>query len=288
MDRGYDTRSPIQKKSSVPRTVAFFRLYLITLGIFALCGLFLVIAYAPLFRIQGVVVSGASDEQNQNIKVYILKALEGSWHTLLPLNSVVSVPTQSFEKNTRETFPFVRDITITKSGVGTLTVQVDPRVPTYTFCEIDSCVTLDDTGIIFGLEKKSEGLPIIEGDISDFVKRSLVGQKEQIVFGGYLLDQTSLTSLDKAVSFLKSENFHIKKIQLLSLGFFDVTAVDSVTGKESNFRFREGAKLQQSLEELKLAFDRGLLEKIRTTQVEYVISYVPQKVIYKSIAESRE
>lgn len=285
MDRGYDTRSPIQKKSSVPRTVAFFRLYLISLTIFTALGIFLVIAYTPLFRIQEVVVTGAESFQNESIQAYTVKLLEGNWRTIIPMHSVVSVPTQSIEKSIAETFPFIHGVSVFRRNMSSVEVVIRPRVSAYTFCEGNDCVVIDDNGVIFDVLERSEEKQIIEGDISDFVKRSLVGESQEIVFGAYILPQGPLASLRKATSFLKAERFEVKKIELLPLGFFDIVTVEPISQKQLVFRLRDSSRLDQNLEELKLAFGRGLLEKIQTTPIEYVISYVPQKVIYKTSKE---
>ena len=91
MDRGYDTRSPIQKKSSLPRTFSLFRTYILVALLFFVASVSLVIAHAPLFQIRTVMVSGAMITPNENVQIYIAKALEGNWRVIFPLNSVISI-----------------------------------------------------------------------------------------------------------------------------------------------------------------------------------------------------
>lgn len=285
MDRGYDTRSPIQKRSSIPRTIAFFRLYTIVFFLFLLVGVFLIFAHSSVFKVDSIFVSGGTDVENQNVQAYVVKVLEGSWQTILPLNSSISLPGKTIEKKITATFPIIKNAEVKWSGVSKIDIRIDLRLPEYAFCEEDNCVLVDADGIVFALSNRLEGIEIVEGSLSDFMKRSLEVDTKKLELGKPFLDEVNLSSLHKTSTLLKSQNFEIKHVRLFPLGFFDVQAVELSSKKEVEFRFRDNPKVDQQLQELKLAFDKGLLEKVKSEHVQYVISYIPQKVIYRNIKE---
>ena len=281
MDRGYDTRSPIQKKSSLPRTLALFRGYVFfTIALFFV-GFFFVVAYTPLFKIRAVYVFGSVMTPNENIQTYVAKVLEGNWRTLIPFNTVVGVPTKTVEEGILKSFPSVQNVQVSRKGFSYIEVLVSEKTPLFSFCEGQNCVFIDDKGIIFGLSKNSTNTTI-EGSPAQFVRRSASVEGDTLMLGRELLSQGNRNALNKVIIFLGSKNFSVKKITLQPLGFFDVTATVSSVQNSLEFRFRDNKKLDQQLQELHLALEKGLYEKIMQNQVEYVISYIPQKVIYKN------
>ena len=281
MDRGYDTRSPIQKKSSLPRTFALFRGYVFfTIALFFI-GFFFVVVYTPLFKIRAVYVSGSMMTPNENIQAYVAKVLEGNWRTLIPFNTVVGVPTKTIEEGILKSFPSVEKVDVNRKGFSYIEVLVVEKNPVFSFCEEQNCVFIDDKGIIFGLSKNSTNT-IIEGSPAQFVRRSASAEADTLMLGRELLSQGNRNALNKVITFLESKKLSVKKITLQPLGFFDVVVTDSSTQNSLEFRFRDNKKLDQQLQELHLALEKGLYEKIMQNQVEYVISYIPQKVIYKN------
>lgn len=281
MDRGYDTRSPIQKKSSLPRTFALFRGYVFFTTALFFLGFFFVVAYTPLFKIRAVYVSGSIMTPNENIQTYIAKVLEGNWRTLIPFNTVVGIPTKTIEESILKSFPSVENVAVNRKGFSYIEVSVVEKIPVFSFCQEQNCVFVDNKGIVFGLSKNSS-YTIIEGSPAQFVRRSASIERDTLLLGRELLSEENRNALNKVISFLASKNFSIKKITLQPLGFFDVTVTANSTQNSLEFRFRNNKKLDQQLQEFHLALEKGLYEKIMQNQVEYVISYIPQKVIYKN------
>lgn len=282
MDRGYDTHSPIQKKSSLPRTFALFRVYILsTLFLFAL-SFSLVVAYAPLFHIRSIIVEGSVITPNENIQIYVTKIIEGNIRNIFPFDSSVSIPVKTLEKNIKDTFSSVASVHIDRVGLSQIYVYITERMPTQVYCKNDKCVLIDEKGIVFTTTSRHADLEEISGSPAEFLRRSSTVATDRLGFGEPLLPLASQSTLDKVRNFLINQGFIIKKTSLLALGFFDmkVTYRDSQT--EVEFRFRETKKLDEQIGELQLAFDKGLRQKIIENTVEYVISYVPQKVIYKN------
>ncbi len=283
MDRGYDTRSPIQKKSSLPRTFALFRAYiLVTLFLFGI-SIFFTIAYAPLFEIRSVVVSGGEITPHENVQAYVSKVLEGNWQTLLPVGSTVSIPVRALEKNITKIFPSVKLVEIDRVGLSEIHISITDRVSVYSYCKDTNCVLIDQEGIISAIDlKKDFPLPTIEGNTAEFTRRSSVKTIESLALGEPLLQTSQRISLEKVRAFLVSQGFIIQRIQLNSLGFFDVFAVYENGGHKLEFRFRDNKRIETQIRELQLALEKGLHQKILENKVSYVISYIPQKVIYKN------
>lgn len=281
MDRGYDTRSPIQKKSSLPRTFALFRGFIFFTALLFLIGTFIVVAYAPLFAIRTVYVVGSVITPSENIQTYVAKVLEGNWRTVVPFDTVIGVPTETIEKGILKSFPSVESVKVTRKNFSGVEVLVSEKIPTSSFCEGRACVLLDNKGILFALSNGSEYMAI-EGSPAEFARRSASTTQDTLTLGSQLLSQERRYSLEKVNSFLASKNFVIKKITLQPLGFFDVSVTLPAMSSSVEFRFRDNKKLDQQIQELYLALEKGLYEKIMQNKVEYVISYVPQKVIYKN------
>lgn len=281
MDRGYDTRSPIQKKSSLPRTFALFRGYIFFTTALFFIGFFFVVAYTPLFKIRAVYVSGSTMTPNENIQAYVAKVLEGNWRTLIPFNTVVGVPTKTIEEGILKSFPSVENVQVSRKGFSYIKVLIVEKIPMFSFCEEGNCVFVDDKGVVFGLSK-NDPHTIIEGSPAQFVRRSASIEKDTLMLGRELLPEKNRNELNKAISFLAAKNFLVKKITLQPLGFFDVEVTPNGVQNNLEFRFRDNKKLDQQLQELHLALEKGLHEKIMQNKVEYVISYIPQKVIYKN------
>ena len=282
MDRGYDTRSPIQKKSSLPRTFTLFRVYILAALVLFGVSLSLVIAHAPLFEIRTVVVSGAMITPNENIQMYIAKVLEGNWRAIFPLNSVVSIPIKTLQKNITTTFPSVASLRIDRVGFSQIQVSLVERIPVQTYCREENCVLIDKDGIIFATGGSLMDIEKIQGSPSEFLRRSATTSHDTLTFGTPLLPLASRISLDKARTFLVARGFQVANVSLSPLGFFDVTAIHKDSQSKVEFRFRDTKKIDEQIGELHLAFEKGLRQKIIDNTVEYVISYVPQKVIYKN------
>lgn len=281
MDRGYDTRSPIQKTSSLPKTFALFRVYIISVLLVMFVAVFFVCAYAPVFNIRSVHASGSSITPDETIEVYAAKVLEGNWRAIIPFNTSVGVPVKTLEESILKTFPSIEKVFVDRAGVSGLHISLTERTPQLVYCRGNDCAMVDGKGTVFALSERV-GYEIIEGSPAQFMRRSATTTEDAIVLGEILLSQFYKTSLDKTRDFLISNNFAVRKISLAPLGFFDVAAVSSDASMEVQFRFRANEKLDQQLYELQLAFDKGLLQKINNQEVEYVISYIPQKVIYKN------
>lgn len=281
MDRGYDTRSPIQKKSSLPRTFALFRGYVFFTTALFFIGFFFVVVYTPLFKIRAVYVSGSTMTPNENIQAYVAKVLEGNWRTLIPFNTVVGVPTKTIEEGILKSFPSVEKVEVNRKKFSYIEVFIVEKKPVFSFCEEQNCVFVDDKGIVFGFSK-NDSHTIIEGSPAQFVRRSASIEKDTLMLGRELLPEKNRNELNKAISFLAAKNFLVKKITLQPLGFFDVEVTPNGVQNNLEFRFRDNKKLDQQLQELHLALEKGLHEKIMQNKVEYVISYIPQKVIYKN------
>lgn len=282
MDRGYDTRSPIQKKSTVSRAFTLFRVY--TASFFVLTGivLFFILSHAPLFKIRTVIVEGGAITANEFIQVYISKIIEGNSRTFMPFNSIISIPISQIKIDTKKTFASVDSIEIQRKGLSTLHVYITDKVPVQVYCKNESCVLLDNKSTVVGLATNQDHLRVLEGDSSEFVRRSATTTKDSIVLGKTLFAEKHLVSFSTVNSFLIERGFEIKKIILQPLGFFDVQAVATNTLVPAEFRFRDDKNIHTQIKELQLALENGLREKINTGTVEYVISYIPQKVIYKN------
>lgn len=282
MDRGYDTRSPIQKKSSLPRTFSLFRAYILVTLLFFAVSLSLAITHAPLFQIRTVVVSGAMITPNENIQIYIAKVLEGNWRTLFPFDSTVSIPTKTVQRNVLSTFPSVASLSIDRVGFSQIQVSLVERTPTQRYCRNGKCVLVDKDGIVFATGGSLMSTEKIQGSPSEFLRRSVNAFPDTLAFGEPLLPFSSRVSLDKVRAFLVAQGFQVVNISLAPLGFFDVTTIHGDPKSEVEFRFRDTKKIDEQIKELHLALEKGLRQKIRDNAVEYVISYVPQKVIYKN------
>lgn len=282
MDRGYDIRSPIQKTSSLPRVYALFRAYMIIVGVILIASLFFTSAYAPLFQIRTILVSGSNMTPNENIQMYVSKVLEGNWRRALLFNSSVGIPLKTLEKNISQVFPSVADITINRVGVSGIHISVTEKVPVSAYCKESTCALVDGDGNVFTFSGRG-AYEIIEGSPAEFIQRSASTTEDRVTFGKELLPEANRASINKVRNFLLVNGFTTKKIILQPLGFFDVDTISATTNKEVEFRFRDNQKIDQQLEELSLALGKGLRQKIDNNVVEYVISYVPQKVIYKNI-----
>lgn len=282
MDRGYDTRSPIQKKSSLPRTFSLFRTYVfVTLFLFGI-SLSLVITHAPLFEIRSVVVSGAVITPNENIQSYLAKTLEGDWRVVFPFNSIISIPTKTLEKSIKQAFASVDIVSIDRVGLSQVQVSIVERVPIQTYCKNQACVLIDQNGTVFTVASKPLDLEVIDGNPAEFMRRSSAASTNNLSLGEPLLPTSGRIGLETAGTFLTTQGFVIKKIYLAPLGFFDIEAIHKESQAQVEFRFRDTKKINEQINELYLALEKGLRQKIRDNTVEYVISYVPQKVIYKN------
>lgn len=282
MDRGYDTRSPIQKTSSLPRAFALFRAYMIFVGVILVASIFFTFAYASLFQIRTIEVSGSHMTPNENIQIYASKVLEGNWRRVLPFNSSVGIPLKTLERNISQAFSSVDDITIDRVGVSGIHIFVTEKVPASAYCRDSMCALIDSNTMIFTFSGRGS-YEIIEGSPAQFVRRSASTTDDMVDLGKELLPGANRIALNNVRDFLLANGFIVTKINLEPLGFFDVKAISSITGAEIEFRFRDNKKIVQQLEELNLALEKGLRQKIDDNLVEYVISYVPQKVIYKNI-----
>jgi hypothetical protein len=281
MDRGYDTRSPIQKKSSLPRTFALFRGYIFFTVVLFFAGSFFVVAYAPLFKIRTVSVSGSTMTSNENIQAWIAKIVEGDWQTILPFDSTISIPIQTLEKSIQNTFPSVASLNVKRIGVSGIEVFVTERVPVYAYCKDTHCALVDKEGVVFLISERS-AFQIIEGSIAEFVRRSMATTVYDVALGKPLIPFANSIALEKIKVFLTARDFTIEKIHLAPLGFFDVQVTYGEFLKKVTFRFRDNKKIDMQIGELQLALEKGLRQKILEDKVEYVISYIPQKVIYKN------
>lgn len=281
MDRGYDTRSPIQKTSSLPRVFALFRAYIIVVGIILVASVFFTFAYTPLFQIRTIEVSGAQMTPNESIQIYVSKVLEGNWRTVIPFNTTVGIPSQTLEANIMYTFPSTESVIVDRVGISRVRISVTEKVPVFAYCKKDTCALVDDKGVVFTFSGRSS-YEIVEGSPAQFARRGVSTTDDIVALGKELLPEENRIALNKVRIFLRLNNFTVTKIHLEPLGFFDVFATSGTTNSDIEFRFRGNKKIDQQLEELSLALEKGLRQKIENNLVEYVISYVPQKVIYKN------
>lgn len=280
MDRGYDTRSPIQKKSSVPRTYRLFCVHQYSMWI--VCGLvlFATVAHSPLFIIRSVIVEGGEITPSESVQAATAALLDGLIVNPLPYNSIISVPVRTLEKKIDTLFPSISGVTVKRSGISQLYIYVQEHGVERAYCVATECVALNQNNVPVALVSPNESREKMTGNISEFLRRSDVLGVHPIAFDAPLLSQSAHTVLMQVRAFLMQEGFRISEIKLHPLGFFDIIAY--ADSHRVEFRFRDDGHINTQVFELQLAFSEGLKNKVETGDIEYVILYIPQKVIYKT------
>ncbi len=252
--------------------------YIVWAGLFlALC---IVFAHAPLFKIRTVTVSGGNITPSEHIHIATIKFLEGNIASLIPYDSMITLPTKSLIEKLEHTFPALDSIVLERRGFSNLQIQVTEHAQKRAYCTVSGCVALTNGNIPFTI---SDGMNIekITGDVAEFTRRGATSTSVAVAFDTPLFKPLTTESLLYVHTFLQDKGFTITELQLHPLGFFDFF-VHTAGGVPLQFRFRDDGKIQTQVFELELALAKGLQQKAEAGTVEYVISYIPQKVIYKN------
>ncbi len=282
MDRGIDTRSPIAKKSMQPRMEFFFRVYVWSFFILSGVSVFVVTTHAPITKITQVHVSTGASVPAELIENYAHARLLDSRFTLVSRTSTVSAPLRSLEREIQTQFPFIADVHASVKTLHTIGIDITEYSPMYTYCDSLACVGIRDTGeILTPIQGKSEKI-IFQGDIQAFSQNGSSDTYTQPSYGKKIIDAVAWQRIRATITMLEKNSISVERVQLLPLGFFTINArVKDGTEPSFEIRMRSDIQMYIRLEELGLAFENGLRERMNSERLEYIISYVSEKVIYK-------
>lgn len=282
MDRGIDTRSPIAKKSMQPRLGFFFRVYVWSFFIFCGASVFIVATHAPITKITRVNVFTGASVPAELIENYVHARLIDSRFTLVSRTSYISVPLRSLERDIQIQFPFIANVHASVKTPHTIDINITEYPPMYIYCDASACVGIRDTGeILAPIQGKSEKI-VFQGNIQTFSQSGLSDTYTPPSYGKKIIDTVAWQRVRATIAILEKNSISVERVQLLPLGFFTINARTKEDIKSSfEIRMRSDAQMYSRLEELGLAFENGLRERMNRERLEYIISYVSEKVIYK-------
>jgi len=265
-----------------PRMEFFFRVYAWSFFIFSGVSVFIVATHAPITKITQVNVSTGASVPAELIENYVHARLLDSRFTLVSRTSSVSVPLRSLERDIQTQFPFIANVHASVKTPHTIDINITEYLPTYIYCDASACVGIRDTGeILTPIQDKSEKI-VFQGNIQAFSQKGLSDEYTPPSYGKKVIDAVAWQRIRATIAILEKNSIFVERVQLLPLGFFTINAHTKEDTKSSfEVRMRSDAQMYSRLEELGLAFENGLRDRMNRERLEYIISYVSEKVIYK-------
>jgi len=227
-------------------------------------------------------VSTGASVPAELIENYVHARLLDSRFTLVSRTSSISVPSRSLERDIQTQFPFIANVHASVKTPHTIDINITEYSPTYTYCDASACVGIRDTGeILAPIQGKSEKI-VFQGNIQAFSQNGSSDTYTPPSYGKKIIDAVAWQRIHATIMVLEKNTIVVDSVQLLPLGFFTINARTKEDTKSSfEIRMRSDVQMYSRLEELGLAFENGLRERMNRERLEYIISYVSEKVIYK-------
>jgi cell division septal protein FtsQ len=165
-----EAREPLKKRRKQARkAVAIF------LGVLAtvLVGAAFYIVWLPTLRIHDVTASGPHAEE---VRVVALQSTYGTHFLLVPRNSIFFIPEKDIRAAVLYQFPDIEALSISASGLNTLTIKSVPRAEVFQWCGATveladgTCYQANAEGLVFapvipGLSSEATGILKIYGPL---------------------------------------------------------------------------------------------------------------------------
>ena len=134
----------------------------ILLSLLALVIIFICLAYIsriPSLNINDIEVTGNKVVDTSVVKTFVQKEITGNYLWLFPKTNLLFYPKNRIQKDLSIEFKRLNDISLSIKNSNTLEVELDERVPLYTWCGVtmpdltnsstEKCYFLDKDGYIF-------------------------------------------------------------------------------------------------------------------------------------------
>lgn len=132
------------------------------LVLFFLCVVTVLVAFVLLMRssflqIDTVTIEGSTLMPKESIKALALNALSGNYMKVFPLTNIIFFPKSKIKKILSDNFKDIKDFSIFRSGLSSITISIAERVPVAIVCSgfryetsADDCYWSDAHGYVFG------------------------------------------------------------------------------------------------------------------------------------------
>ncbi len=278
MDRGIDTRSPISKKSMQPRMLLLFRVYVWAMWICLVLFIFLNTTHARLFRIEAVRIEGNLVVPTELLEAYVAEKIFNQ-RSILPRDSSITLPRLRLPKDILHTWKSIESVRI-RMEQKTLVVTVREYVPMYAYCDTRVCVGLTEQGKITTPILGQNTFIAFEGSLRSFTDRGYEREYVSPQFGEYILNADAWNQITQTIEVFEKNNIRVRSVELRPFHFFTITASYGLS-QNIEFRFRADEHHLTRVDNTMLAWNEGLRARAENELLEYVISTIPEKVVYR-------
>jgi hypothetical protein len=111
---------------------------------------FVFLTRIPKFQVDTVTVEGTNVADPEEVSLYVEKLLEGRALYIFPKTSIILVSSHVIQKNIEADFPRFQSVSVSKSNVHSLHIQVKEYEGVYLWCETEiNCFFMDKNGVVF-------------------------------------------------------------------------------------------------------------------------------------------
>ena len=190
--------------------------YLILVAFLILLAGAVVLLWQPFLRVQQVVVQGPGSDV---LPQFIQTQLQGTEFVVIPRNSIFFLPTQSIRTEVLQNYPNIEAVSLSASGLTTLSVSTIGRARAFWWCGTirtetpTSCLETDPQGKIFKVVDPA----LIASSTSEFIVYSEVSSTTStgdVVLGASVTGAKYIPELLRFAKTLKSLGANVTSVQL--------------------------------------------------------------------------
>lgn len=207
-------------------------------SLFAIVGVITLVWYlyyvTSLFTITTYLIKGVTEEQSTRLLAVLPSRMQGMRYIVIPNNKIFTYHEDEIRRSIQEEVTDVRQVSVRSSGLRTLTIEVQHRIPLF---RVADGKVIDENGFLFVIDdKKSQGLPFL--DIASSTKGT---QEDDSLIFSFLeykelpLSSSFLHTLQTFSSKVSDILFPVTRVQVTSSGdvyFFAESGNTSVIVKE--------------------------------------------------------
>lgn len=252
----------------VPKKFPWKRL-IIVLGCIVLIVGFVVLVRTPKLQVQTIEVVGTNVADPEEVRLYTMSLLEGSYLRVLPKKSMLLLDSDVLTMHIKESFPRFKEVSVTRIGATKLSVTVSEYTGTYLWCD-EQCFFMDERGSVFA------PAPYFSGNA--YVK-IMIGTRGELPFVPITMEQ--LTLIQTYMDRLRDISIDPIAFKFVSARAFDVIFMHA--GTEARLMIDPLHDVDTTLEALFSALRTDPLQDLYRSgrMLHYIDLRFENKVVYK-------
>lgn len=136
-----------KKKRRTPENIV--RTALITCGALACIALIVYVLCAKQLRVTTIAVQGTSVIDSGDVEKFSQQYIQGTYLRFFPRTGIILVPTNALARALQRAFPRLATVSVSRTGIHRITVSVTEHRSTYLWCKEDTCLFMDNHGVVF-------------------------------------------------------------------------------------------------------------------------------------------